>query len=88
MKSLNPIPLGIGNSFQNKYINIENVIDNLKSFKFDREPKIYLNFRENTNTLHRKNLKNVFKNYNWAYISDSDLSLSQYNHEILITVSP
>ena len=79
---LNPIPLGIGNSFQNKYINIENVIDNLKSFKFDREPKIYLNFRENTNTLHRKNLKNVFKNYNWAYISDSDLSLSQYNHEI------
>ena len=36
---LNPIPLGIGNSFQNKYINIENVIDNLKSFKFDREQK-------------------------------------------------
>ena len=79
---LKSIPLGIGNSFQDKYINIENVVDNLKSFKFDKEPKIYLNFRENTNLQHRKNLKDIFKNYNWATISDSDLSLSQYNNEI------
>ncbi len=81
-ETLHPIPLGIGNSFQDKYLNIDKVANNLKIFKFDKEPKIYLNFRENTNTDHRKNLKNIFKNYSWANISDSNLNLSQYNYEI------
>ena len=81
-ENLVPIPLGIGNTFQQKYINTD-LLSNFQSvFNFKREPSVYLNFRENTNEKHRSNIINQFQDFDWVSISSPTLSPEKYMNQI------
>tara|TARA_B100001029_G_C15049155_1_gene449392 strand:+ start:671 stop:1693 length:1023 start_codon:yes stop_codon:yes gene_type:complete len=80
--NLVPIPLGIGNSFQQKYINPDLLLNFQSVFNFKRKPSIYINFRENTNKKHRRNIINRFQDFDWVSISPPTLSPEKYMNQI------
>lgn len=73
-KNLIPIPIGLSNEHP-KNVNYSDI--KLKN-KTEKEKLIYVNFNENTNIKHRKNLYNNFKKYKWATVDNANLTKQQY----------
>ena len=73
-----PIPLGLGNDFQNNQINSLDV-DKTNYVDIKRlTPHLYLNFKESTNFNERKNLYDFFINSPWVKIDSPNLTKIQY----------
>tara|TARA_B100000579_G_C22731982_1_gene804710 strand:- start:17 stop:1066 length:1050 start_codon:yes stop_codon:yes gene_type:complete len=80
--NLIPIPLGIADSFSKKNLNVKNIFNNI-DFKYgNKENKIYLNFRLNTNFFHRRKLYKIFRNKKWTKLQETDISNSDYLNDM------
>ena len=77
-KNLIPIPLGIADSFAKKNLSVENIFDNMDLKYGNKEKKLYLNFRLNTNFFHRRKLFKIFRNKDWAKLQETDISNTDY----------
>ncbi|MDB3866620.1 hypothetical protein N9309_02565 [Acidimicrobiia bacterium] len=77
-----PIPLGLGNDFQDNQINSSDIEDNYLFNKEQLHPHLYLNFKESTNFKERKNLYEYFSNADWVTIENPNLLKSQYKEAI------
>ena len=89
-RALTPIPLGIGNSFQDKYITDNLFYSADMDVQSKKTSKLYVNFRENTNTKHRKNLQDYFRDKNWATVDSPNLTPEEYvnnikNHDFILS---
>jgi hypothetical protein len=77
-KNLIPIPLGIADSFSKKNLNVEQIFENIDFSYGNKENKLYLNFRLNTNFFHRRKLYKIFRNKEWTKLQESDISNKDY----------
>ena len=89
-KALTPIPLGMGNSFQDKYVTNNLLYSQSKDEQLIKIPKLYVNFRENTNTQHRENLQDYFRDKNWATVDSPNQKPKEYidkikNHQFVLS---
>lgn len=78
-----PIPLGLGNDFQNNQINSSDIQDDYFDNNGQLYPHLYLNFKESTNFKERKNLYDYFSNTDWVTIENPNLSKSQYKEALI-----
>lgn len=78
-QDLIPIPLGIAN-FHSKNLNLSDFEGNniVKKKTEDKLKKLYVNFNENTNYIERRNIFDIFENFNWAKVDRLTLSNHQY----------
>lgn len=76
--NLIPIPLGIANFFQKKYLNTSNYPNSNMSLNINKNAKMYLNFQKNTNLSERENLLTRFENKEWVTIEEPNLSIEKY----------
>lgn len=73
-KNLIPIPIGLSNEHP-KNVNYSDIKFINKN---EKEKLIYINFNENTNLKHRKNLYNNFEKHYWATVENANLTKQQY----------
>ena len=77
-----PLPLGLGNDFQDNQINSSDINDDYLVNNEELQPHLYLNFKESTNFKERKNLYEYFSNTDWVTIESPNLSKIQYKEAI------
>jgi hypothetical protein len=77
-KNLIPIPLGIADSFSKKNLNVKHIFENIDFSYGNKENKLYLNFRLNTNFFHRRKLYKIFRNKKWTKLQETDISNKDY----------
>ncbi|MDC3277549.1 hypothetical protein OAU92_03165 [Acidimicrobiia bacterium] len=83
-KSLNliPIPLGLSNDYSPKNL----LANDLKNIKFDANSKksifFYVNFSKNTNRKEREKLYDKFRDRDWAYLQENNLTKKNYYSEL------
>jgi len=77
-KSLIPIPLGVGNNFQNNQINSSTKIKSLNVSDINLTTDLYLNFKTSTNFSERLNLYEYFSEKSFTTIDEPNLSLDKY----------
>ena len=74
-KNLIPIPIGIPGQFTNFYEKSYDVESNLID---DKNNKIYINFRDNTNNKERSGLKSYFEKKDWAIVDSGQINTDEY----------
>jgi hypothetical protein len=81
--NLIPIPLGIAD-FHEKNLNKDSFTRQnlLENFLLNKKNLLYLNFNQNTNFSHRKNIYSTFKKKTWANINKDPLSNKVYQAKI------
>ena len=78
MKSLIPIPLGVGNNFQKNQINSSSKIKDISISDINLTSNLYLNFKISTNFSERLNLYEYFSDKSFTKIDEPKLSLNEY----------
>ncbi len=74
-----PIPIGIPGQFTDFYEKNYGVEKNLNHDKIN---KIYINFRDNTNSKERSGLKSYFSKKDWAIVDVDQISPDQYQENL------
>lgn len=73
------IPLGLAKEFSKKNANFKNFKDfNSEIFTKNNSVSMYVNFQENTNYTHRKNLYSYFKDLNWVTCDDPNQPITSF----------
>lgn len=81
--SLISIPLGLANSYSKKNINKQN-LENIEFLKFDKQKqfKMLINFRVNTNFSERRKIYDKFKNFDWVVVDSPENTIENYIQKI------
>ena len=74
-ENLIPIPIGIPGKFTNFHEKSYDVESNLID---DKNNKIYINFRDNTNNKERSGLKSYFEKKDWAIVESGQINTDEY----------
>lgn len=80
-KSLIPIPLGLANNYSPKNLLPKEFINNNEENK-KKENKLYINLQKNTNLSERKNIYDIFSNFDWVELREPNLSLYEYLNDL------
>lgn len=80
-KSLIPIPLGLANNYSPKNLLPKEFLNNNEVNK-KKVNKLYINLQKNTNLSERKNIYDLFSNFDWVELREPNLSLFEYLNDL------
>lgn len=82
-EKLIPIPIGLSNNYSPKNLLAKDFtnLNNTDYFK-SKENFLYVNFQENTNSVKRENIYNIFEDKQWAKVDQPNLGLNDYKKNL------
>jgi hypothetical protein len=80
--NLKPIPLGLSNNYSPKNLVEYDFEKSTLSLSHKKDIFLYVNFSKNTNHKERKDLYEMFKDKQWAYLQENNLTKNNYYSEL------